>query len=149
MKPILAILALSLAGCATTAPGPATGNRGALAVRVGTALSMTPTLRNNPRYVPAAKELAKVAEAAITGDLVITPESIAFAVSEVCKRTGVAPDDVPLFVVAAQSVYSAYIEEYGPTVITPKDPHVRAYITAFSTGLRDAVAALQAANPTQ
>lgn len=111
--------------------------------RTAVMASATLALRNNPGYIPVVRALADGVDAALSADREITRAGLATWVREICAARHVKPEDVPLFVVLADSVYTAFTAAYGDAIILhAADPRVRPYAQAFRDGLRSALAAL-------
>jgi hypothetical protein len=141
---IIAIVSLaSFAGCAS---GPQavklSPEQGAAALRITTATGAMLVLNKNPAYTLAAAALAEAVGTLLSEQGAITPETIREGVIAICKKNNVATGDVTLFVGLAQSIYSAYVTAYRPTVVSGADPVVKLYAQAFADGLRDATGAL-------
>lgn len=116
--------------------------QGAALERVVVGAAATLALNKNPQYVPAATALAVGIDAAVAQNAIITPESIAAFVHQVCAGHGVTVQDEAIFANLAQSVYQVYTATYKPQVVSSADPQVLLYVGAFRDGLRDAVAAV-------
>lgn len=141
---VMAVLILP-GGCQNLQkPSP---EQGAAIERVLVSTSATLALNKNPQYVPAATALADGIDAAVTENAIITADSIAAFVHQVCASHGVTPADEVLFKSLAISVYQVYLVTYKPNVISSTDPQVLLYVHAFRDGLRDAVAVVSAPRP--
>jgi hypothetical protein len=143
IRPLVSIICLLSSllfflGCSSTATSTA-APKGTIALRIGTSTAATIALARNPAYVPMAIGLAAGIDAALTGQLTITPEAITGFVAKIAAQNHVPPADVALWTNLALNIYRAYLDDFHPTgPILISDPNVRAYVEAFKNGLTDA-----------
>jgi hypothetical protein len=134
---LLLIASLFIAGCAG---GPQiTPETGAALVRSTVGVGLTLVLNRNPKYTAAASALAAGIDVAISKSQTLTIQGIDSYVVDVCLKNGVSQEDTALFTGLANTIYTVYVSQYKPTVISSADPKVILYVMAFKDGVNDAV----------
>jgi hypothetical protein len=140
MKIITSLLfaaSLFFAGCAN---GPqVTPETGAALVRSTVGVGLTLVLNKNPKYTAAASALAAGIDVAIANTPTLTLQGIDAYVVQVCLKNGVSQEDTALFTGLANTIYTVYVAQFKPTVISSADPKVLLYVSAFKDGINDAV----------
>lgn len=134
---LLLVACLFVAGCAS---GPqVTPETGAALVRSTVGVGLTLVLNKNPKYTAAASALAAGIDVAIANTSTLTIAGIDAYVVDVCKKNGVSDEDSALFTGLANTIYTVYVAQFKPTVISSADPKVLLYVNAFKDGVNDAV----------
>lgn len=132
----LLIFAL-FSGCANM--GTVTPETGAAIVRTTVGASLTLVLNKNPKYTGAASAISAGIDVAIANTSTLTIAGIDAYVVDVCRKNGVSDEDSALFTALANTIYTVYVSQFKPTVISSADPKVLLYVNAFKDGVNDAV----------
>jgi len=141
IKISVALVAVLIAGLfSSCANGPqVTPETGAALVRSSVGVGLTLVLNKNPKYTAAASALAAGIDVAIASNSTLTLSAIDAYVSQVVIKNGVSAEDSALFTALANTIYTVYVSQYKPTVISSSDPKVLLYVNAFKEGVNDAV----------
>lgn len=148
MKILLAVLALSLAGCQSLGTSGIDPAVAAAFLRPATAGSAYFALKNNPKYQAAASALIPAIDVALTGSALINAASIQAFVQQVAAKSNIDPVAASFFGELAVSAYDAYAAKNKITTgVLITDPNAKLFVQAFRDGLADAVAMLASAPP--
>jgi hypothetical protein len=141
-KPILGgllAISLSLSGCQTSTQADKTAVA-VVALQVATTTGAMMALKNNPKYVPAARAIISGLDKTLAGEVPITSELISTFIGQIGEKYGLKPDETAVFVTLATTVYEAYLAQYQPKIVLSSDPNAQKYIKAFRDGLAVSVA---------
>lgn len=140
---LLCILFAGLAAGCATVDGTATTPRAFTPARLQsyTTVATALVLANNPRYVPALRELNTRVESILTGgDVAIDASHIARFVRPIGERHGLSPVETMLLTKLVADVADYAALRLGVQAVRTSDAKIVPFIRAFHAGVADALA---------